>query len=102
MIDKITWTVVNNVNDLGTAVRVKVSFYEEDTATDPTSTSIKLFNPHGTTVQTLTEMTRVTLGVYEYNFQTSATGAPGKYNAMVSFTSDSKALVEDDIYFYVE
>ena len=102
MIDQVTWAVINNVNDLGSSIRIKVNFFEDDTATDPTSASIKLFNPHETTVQTVTTMTKVSVGVYEYNFQTSATGIAGKYRATVSFVSDTKNLVEDDIFFYVE
>jgi uncharacterized protein YfaS (alpha-2-macroglobulin family) len=102
MIDKITWTIVNNVNDLGTAVRIKVNFFEDDAAADPDDAEIKVFDPHGVTAQTLSSMTRVTAGIYEYNFQTDASDAPGKYRASVSFTSDSMDLVEDDITFYVE
>lgn len=102
MIDKITWTIVNNVNDLGTAVRIKVNFFEDDVETDPTTADIKVFDPHGLTAQTLSSMTRVTAGVYEYNFQTDASDTPGKYRASVSFTSATMDLVEDDITFYVE
>lgn len=102
MIDKITWTIVNNVNDLGTAVRIKVNFFEEDSAADPADAAISIFDPNGLSAQTLSSMTRVTAGVYEYNFQTTASDAPGKYRASVSFTSDSMDLVEDDIHFYVE
>ena len=102
MIDKITWTVVNNVNDLGSAVRIKVNFYEDDVATEPTDPTIKLFDPHSGTAQTTAAMTQVSTGVYEYNFQSSSTGLPGKYTAAVTFTSDSKTVKEDDIFFYIE
>ncbi len=102
MIDNVTWSVVNNVNDLGSAVRIKVNFFEEETAVNPTSATIKLFDPHGATAQTATTLATVSTGVYEYNFQTSATGPAGKYSAEVAFVSDTKNLVEDDIFFYVE
>ncbi|MBN2135498.1 MAG: hypothetical protein JW737_07195 [Acidobacteria bacterium] len=102
MIDQVTWAVVNNVNDLGSSIRIKVNFFKDAIATDPTSALIKLVNPHNTTVQTVTTMTQISVGVYEYNFQTSLTGVAGKYRATVSFVSDSKNLIEDDIFFYVE
>jgi hypothetical protein len=102
MIDKITWKIANNVNDLGTAVSIKVNFSEDDAASDPAAANIELFDLHGIPVQTLSPMTRITLGAYEYNFQTDSSDAPGKYRASVSFISDSMELIEDDIRFYIE
>lgn len=102
MIDKITWKIANSVNDLGTAVCIKVNFAEGDAAADPANANIEIFDPHGVQARSLAPLTRVTLGAYEYAFQTDASDAPGKYHASVSFTSDSMELIEDDIRFYIE
>jgi hypothetical protein len=79
-----------------------VNFFEDDIATDPETPAIAIFDPHNITTQTASSMTKVTTGIYEYNFQTTSTSSLGKYKATVSFSSDENDLVEDDIFFYVE
>ena len=61
--------------------------------TDPTSITVTLLNPDGTTYQAATAMTQQDIGIYSYVRQTSTSDPVGAYAARITAIAGSNTVI---------
>ena len=80
----------------GTTIRIEAEITDHnDTLTDPDSIKVSVYKGEVTEVD-LQDMTKVSTGLYYYNWQSSADDTVGKYDVKVTLTSDGKTSIKKE------